>query len=197
MWSQRKPVLKADTHRPPLVTHSSWTSHSRLHKLFQRIEVLEERGFLGRYQGKCSRSWPASPTQGVLSLFLRFLSLSFSPQQFLSILSLSPLTLLELVALSPLHCCTSVNVFALCSTCCALWAWLWSLFTEALLIQLLLACTSSPQVSKTRAAGPGGPLIRWRRRCPTTSHKQRGQSWLYEWPVLKRKLQGWVRDTDW
>lgn len=85
------------------------------------LKSWREQGFLGRYQGKCSRSQPASPTQGVLSPLFEVSFLLFPPQQFLSIFFPIAIDLVRVArSRSPLHCGTSVNVFALCSTSCPL-----------------------------------------------------------------------------
>lgn len=114
----------------------------------------------------------------VLGPFLRFLSF-FPPQQFLSknFFSLLTTDLARVASTSPLHqrCCTCF---------CSVFSWLHSLSSAvmsvqwAFLIWSALACTSSPRVSKMRAVGPGGPLIRGRRlrSPPVTSGEGRADS---------------------
>lgn len=133
---------------------------------------------MGRYQGNCSRGQPAGLTPSPrppfeVSLFFPPSAIPFKKKIFF--LS-SPLTLLEW-RVRPLHehrCTCFCSVFySLHSLSLAVMSVPW-----AFVIGSALACTSSPRVSKMRAVGPGGPLIRGRRlrSPPGTSGEGRADS---------------------
>lgn len=121
MWSHRRPVLKANTHRADAGDSQLLTL--LLASCINFSSALKSRRNSAPWED-IKESVPEANQQArlrVLGPFLRFLSF-FPPQQFLSnnFFSLSsPLTLLEWRVRLP---CTSAaaHVFVLCSTGCAL-----------------------------------------------------------------------------